>query len=151
VKFWVHLSFTGLQLAGGGSHVTGNDVTTSRHRKWRNLTRNQPELAVGGLYVKFGVCSSSYRAVTRRRWQSCDRKWCHVTSRDRKWPGSDVIWPNLTESGCRRPVSQVLCMFEFLPGCNSQEVAFTWQEMMSLNWKWPESDVTWPELTWKCL
>ena len=34
-------------------------------------------------------------------------------------------------SGCTRPISQVLGTFERLLGCNSQEVAVTWQEMMS--------------------
>ena len=39
-----------------------------------------------------------------------------VTSLDRKSPGS----------GCGRPISQVLAMFELTQGCNSQEEAVTW-------------------------
>jgi len=38
-----------------------------------------------------------------------------VTLFDRKSPGR----------GCRKPISQVLGMFELLQGCNSQEVAAT--------------------------
>ena len=38
---------------------------------------------------------------------------------------------NSPGSGCRRPISQVVVTFELLEGCNSQEVAVTWQEMMS--------------------
>ena len=34
-------------------------------------------------------------------------------------------------SGCRRPISQVLGTFQLQQGCNSQEVAVTWQEMIS--------------------
>ena len=44
-----------------------------------------------------------------------------VTSFDRKSLGS----------GCSRPISQVLGMFELLENCNSQEVAVTSQEMTS--------------------
>jgi len=28
--------------------------------------------------------------------QSHDKRWRHANSGDRKWPGSDVIWPELT-------------------------------------------------------
>ena len=38
---------------------------------------------------------------------------------------------NSPRSGCRRPLSQVLGMFEPLQVCNSQGVALTIQEMMS--------------------
>ena len=48
---------------------------------------------------------------------------------------NDVMWPEVTGSepevtsfdwkspgsGCRRPISQILGMFELLQGCNSQE------------------------------
>ena len=44
-----------------------------------------------------------------------------VASFDRKSPGS----------GCRRRISQVMDMFELQHGCNSQEVAVTWLEIMS--------------------
>ena len=59
--------------------------------------------------------------------------------------GSDVTWPYVTGSdpeatslgrkslgsGCRKPINQVLGMFELLEGCNSQEVAVTGQVVTS--------------------
>jgi len=39
---------------------------------------------------------TSYKAVARSRRQSHDWIWRHVTSADRKWTGSDVIWPEVT-------------------------------------------------------
>jgi len=72
-------ALTGLWLATGGSHVTGNDVT------WSHLTGSDPEVtlfhrkspgeAVEDLLVKFWVRLSSYRVVTRKRWQSRDLSW----------------------------------------------------------------------------
>ena len=38
-------------------------------------------------------------------------------------------------SGCKRPISQVLGTFELLQGCNSQEVAVTWQKITSCGLK----------------
>ena len=68
------------------------------------------------------VTLSSYRVVTRRRWQLRHRKGRLVT-------GSDLEVKSLDRkslgSGCRRPVSQVLGAFENLQGCNSQEVTVT--------------------------
>ena len=51
-----------------------------------------------------------------------------VMSLERKSPGS----------GCRTPISEVWGMFEVLKGCDSQEVAVTWQEMTSRDLKVPE-------------
>ena len=58
------------------------------------------EVAVEGLYIKFWVRLSSYRVVTRKRWQSRtgnDVTYPHVAesdpevaSFDRKSPGSGV-------------------------------------------------------------
>jgi len=67
-----------------------------------------------------------------------DRKWPEVTSLERKSPGS----------GCGRPVSRGLGAFELLQGCNSQEVAVTWQEMTSRDRKWHGNGVILPEVTW---
>ena len=36
-----------------------------------------------------------------------------------------------TGSGCSRLIAGVLDAYELLQGCNSQEAAVTWQEMMS--------------------
>ena len=46
----------------------------------------------------------------------------HVTGSDPE--GTSLDWKS-PESGCRRPISQVLCTFELLKICNSQEVAVT--------------------------
>jgi len=60
--------------------------------KWRHLTGSHLEAAVEGRKLAYTVHFTSYKAVACRRRQSRDRKWCHVTSVDRRWPGSDVIW-----------------------------------------------------------
>ena len=150
-RFGYVLAPTGLQLAGGGCHMTENDITwpdvtesdteataftlkllgigcrwpkirnlctfellqgynsqevavtwqekTSHEltslevtRMWRHLTGSHLEVAIEGREVAFWVRLSLYRAATRRRWQSRDRKWCHLSSHDRKWLGSVVIW-----------------------------------------------------------
>ena len=65
-------------------------------RKWRHFTGSHLEVAVEGRKLGFCVRLSSYRAVTCRRWKSCDRKWHYVTSRDQKWPESEVISPEVT-------------------------------------------------------
>jgi len=110
-------------------------------QKWRYFTGSHQEVAVEGWELAFCVSFSSYRSVTRRRWQSRGRKWCHgphVTGSDpevmsfhRKSPGS----------GCRSPTTCFLGKFELLGG-NLQETAVTWQKMTS-------RDLTWPEVTRK--
>jgi len=65
-------------------------------RKWRHLTGSQLEVPVEGRKLAYIVHFTSYKAVARRRRQSRDRKWRHVTSVDQKWPRSDVIWPEVT-------------------------------------------------------
>jgi len=71
-------------------HVTSSD------RKWRDLTGSRQEVAVEGLKLAYTVHFTLYKAVARRRRQSRDRKWRHATSGDRKWPGSDFIWLEVT-------------------------------------------------------
>jgi len=122
------------------THVLG------RFSSYRAVT----EVAVEGRQLALLVRLTSYRAVIRRRWQSRDRKGRHVTSPDRKLPGS----------GCRRPRTGIFGTFEFLQGCNSKQVVVTWPEMMSRDrkwrrvtlgdWKWPGSDDIWPEVGRKC-
>jgi len=85
-----------------GSHVTENNVTSpqvtgsepevmSFNRKWPRSGCRRLKTSILFLFVFM-----LYKAVARRRRQSRDRKWRHVTSGDRKWPGSDVIWPEVT-------------------------------------------------------
>jgi len=82
----------------------------SRDRKWRIMTWGSrkwlasdvisPEVIRKWLEKAensgFWVHLSSYRAVTRRRWQSHDRKWRHVTWHGRKWSISDVSSAEIT-------------------------------------------------------
>jgi len=65
-------------------------------RKWRHLRGSHQEVAVEGQNLPYTVHFTSHKAVSRIRMQSHDRKYRHVTSGDRKWPVSDVIWPEVT-------------------------------------------------------
>jgi len=69
---------------------------TSGNRKWRHLTGSHLEVAVEDWQPAYTVHFTSYRAVARKRRQSHQRKWRHVTSGDRNWPASDVIWSEVT-------------------------------------------------------
>jgi len=60
------------------------------------LTGIHLEVAVECRKIAYAVHVTSYKVVARRR-QSRDKKLRHVTSGDRKWPGSDVIWPEVTQ------------------------------------------------------
>jgi len=127
---------------------------TSRHLrwlevtlKWRHFTVSHLEVAVEGQKLAYTVPLTSYKAVARRRRQSSDWKWRHVTSGNRKLPGSYVIWPEAPGSDCRRTKSCVYCTFPFLQGCSSQQEAVTWQEMTSHDLRWPEVTQKWRHLT----
>jgi len=65
-------------------------------QKCRAFTGSYLEVTVKGQKLGFCVRLSSCRAVTHKRWPSRHRKWCHVTSRDRKWAGRDVIFSEVT-------------------------------------------------------
>jgi len=75
--------------------VRGTEVTW----KWRHLTGSHLEGALEGQKLAYAVHFTSYMAVAHSRRQSRDRKWCHVISGYRKWPGSDVIWSEVTWKG----------------------------------------------------
>jgi len=87
-------------LAEGGSQVTANDVT------WPQMTGSDPEVTSFDRKLpgrdcrrpktSYAVHFISYKAVARRRRQLRDTNWHHITSGDRKWPWSDVIWPEVT-------------------------------------------------------
>jgi len=100
------------------------------------LTGSHLELAIEGRKLAYTVRFTSNKAVAGRRRQSHCRKWCHVTSGDRKWPGSDVIDRKSPGSGCGRPETCVYCAFHFLQGCNSKQEALTWQERTSRDRRW---------------
>jgi len=65
-------------------------------RRWHHLTGNELELTEESRKLAYTAQFTSYKAVAQRRRQSRDRKWRYVTSGDRKWPGSEGIWPELT-------------------------------------------------------
>jgi len=65
-------------------------------RKRRHLIGSHLEVAVEGRKLAYTVHFTSYKAVACLRRHSRGRKWCHVTSGDRKWATSDVIWPEVT-------------------------------------------------------
>jgi len=65
-------------------------------RKWLNLTGSHLEVAVKGRKPAYTVRLTCYKAVARRTRQSRDRKSHHVTSGERKWPRSNVIWLETT-------------------------------------------------------
>jgi len=65
-------------------------------RKWRHLTGSHLEVGVEGRKLVHTVHFASYKGIARSGRQSRDRKWHHVTSGDRKWPESDIIWPEVT-------------------------------------------------------
>jgi len=138
--------------------VTGNDLT------WTHVTGSDPEVTSFDVKSRGSTCKRPIRQVlsTFELLQAVTAGGgSHFTGKDLTWPHVTESHPELTSfdrkstaSGCRRPISQVLGMFELLQGCNSQEVAHTWQEMTSVtpcDWKWPGSDVIWPEVTWKWL
>jgi len=89
-------------------------------RKWRHLTGSHLQVAVEFRKLAYMVHFTSYKAVARSRRESCNRKWCHMTSR----PGSDleVMWfyQKSSGSGCKRPTTRVYGTFRFLQGCSSQ-------------------------------
>jgi len=141
LAYTLHFTSYKALTVGGGSHVTGND---SRDLRWpevtlmlRHLTRSHLEVAIEGRRLAYTVHFTTCKPVSRRRRQSHDSKWHHmtlngsgleVTSFDRKSP-----W-----SVCRGPKTGIYCTFHFLQGCSSQEEAVTSQEMTSRDLRWPE-------------
>jgi len=111
-------------------------------RKWRHLTGSHHEVAVGWKLAST-VRFTSYKAAARRRRQSHDRKWRHLTSDDQKWPGSDIIWLEVTWKWLYKAENSRLSAFHFLQGCRYQEEAVTWHEMTSVtSGVWKNSVVT---------
>jgi len=147
-----------LQLAGGGSHVTGNDImwpqVTGSAQEVTSFTGSHLEVAVEGRILACIVHFTSYKAAAHRGGS-------HVT-------GNDVTWPQVTGSalevtsfdrkspgtGCRRPKTAVYCTFHLLQVCSSQKEPVSrskWRHVTSGDRKWPGSDVIWPVVTLKWL
>jgi len=135
-----------------GNVVTWSQVTESDLNA-TSFERKSFGAVVEGRKLAYTLHFTLYKAVACGRRQSHDRKWPYVISGDRKWPGSDVIWPEVTWKLLLKVENWLYCTFHFLQRCSSQE-AITWQEMMSRNLsdrKWLGSDVIWPEVTLKWL
>jgi len=58
---------------------------------WSALTGSHLKVAVENHKLAYTVHFTSYKAVARRKSLSHHSKWLHVSSKDRKLPGSDVI------------------------------------------------------------
>jgi len=178
---------------------------------WPQVTGSDPEitsyagshldLAVEGRKLVYTVHFTSFKAAARRRRHSRDRKWRHVTSGDRKLPGSGYLTgshlevavegrklaytvhfisykaehavggnhitgndvmravvtvsdPEVTSfhrkssgSSCRRLKTGIYFTFHFLQSCSSQEEEVTSQEMTSRDFRWPEVNREWRDLT----
>jgi len=98
-----HSTFHFLQDCSSQEEPVKSQEVTSRGLRWpevarklHHMTGSHLEVAVEGWKLANTVHSTCYKAVARRRTQSRDRKWRHVALGDRKWPGSDVIWPEVT-------------------------------------------------------
>jgi len=130
--------------------MTGNDVTwplvIGSDLEVSRLTGSHKEVAVNGHKLAYTVRLTSYMAVARRGRQARDRK-CHVTSSDRKWPGSALSDRKSPRSGYRRSKTGVYSALDFLQGCSSPEEAVTWQEMTSHDLRLPEVTRKWRHLT----
>jgi len=137
--------------------VTRNDVTSPQ------VTGSYPEVTSFDCKLPGSNCRkpkhtycvhfTSYKGVARKRRQSrtgnevtspqVTGSYREVTSFDRKSPGS----------GCRRPKTRIHCAFNILEGVARRRLSRgrKWRHVNSGYRKWPESDVIWPEVTWKRL
>ena len=80
-------------------------------RKWHHFTGSHLEVAVEARKLAYTVRFTFYKAVARRRNQSRDRKLRHVISGDRKYPGSDKIWLEVTWNWLwKAENSRILCV-----------------------------------------
>jgi len=80
--------------AGAWQEMTSCDLTWPEVTwKLHHLTGSHLKVAVEGRKLASFVRLTSYKAVAHMMRLSRNRKWHHVTSRDRKWPESDVVWP----------------------------------------------------------
>jgi len=117
---WRHLTGSHLEEAVKGQKLVYTVNLTSykavarrrrqlRYRKdvtWPQVTGSDPEVMSFALKNPGSVCRrpkvmytvhfTSYKSVAHRRRQSHDRKWHHEISGNRKWPWSDVVWPEVT-------------------------------------------------------
>jgi len=100
-KTSISCAFDFLQGCSSQQEAVTWQEMTSRDLRWPEVARkchlpgSHLEVFVGRKQA-YAVCFTSYKDLARWRKQSRDRKWRHVTSGERKWPGSDVIWREAT-------------------------------------------------------
>jgi len=115
-------------------------------RNWRHLTGSHLEVAVEGRTLTYTVRFTSYKDVARRSRHSRDRKWRHVTLNDRKWPRSDVTWPESPGSGCRRrKLTCTVCFTSYKAVARWRRQARDRKRCHVL--RWPEVTRKWRHLT----
>jgi len=110
-------------------------------RKCRHVSGRHLEVAAESRKLVYTMHFTSCKAVDHSIRQSRDWKWRHVTSDDRKWPGSVVTCRKTPGSGFGSPKTRVYCTFHFLQGCSPgrmQSRDRKWRHVMSGDWKWPE-------------
>jgi len=114
--------------------------------KWRHLIGRLLEVAVEDRKLASFLRLTSYKTVARRRRQSRCSKWRHMTSGDRKWPGSDSFARKSPGSGFSGPKTGIFAAFYYLQGCSSHEEAVMWQEITSTDLRWPVMTHKWRNL-----
>jgi len=146
----IYCTFHFLQgwLAGGGSHITENDVT------WPQVSGSDTEVTwldqkspgrgcrgpKTGQYCTVHFlqgCSLQLEAVTWQKMMSRDLRWAEVTRKWRDWTRSHL--EGAVEG------RKLAYTSHFLQGCSSQK-AVTWQEMTSRDLWWPEVTRKWRHL-----
>jgi len=160
-KTRIYCTFHFLQGSSSQEEAVTWQEMTSRDLRWpevtrklRHLTRSHLEVASEGQEVAYTVHFTSYKAVARRRWQSRDRKWRHVTSGDRKWPRSDVICPEVTWKWLKKANTRILWHFTSYKAVarrRRQSRDRKWCDVTSVDRMWLRTEIMWSEVTWKWL
>jgi len=159
LAYAVHFTSYKPFVAGGGSHVTGNDVlwpqltgsdpeVTSFDRKWPRSGCRRPKTGVYCTFHFLQGCSSQEEAVT----------WQELTSRDFRWPEVTRNWRHLTGShlkvavqGRKLAYTAHFTSYKAVARRRRQSRDRKWRHVTSGDWKWTRSDIILPEVTWKWL
>jgi len=110
-------------------------------RKWRHLTGSHLQVAGESRKLTYTVHFTPYKAVARRGRQLRDGNWRHVTWGDGKWPGSDVVWPEVTVEGRKLAYTVHFTSYKAAARRGRQSRDGKWHHVTSGDWKCPGSDV----------
>jgi len=172
---WCHLTGSHLEEAVEGRklaytvHFTSYKAVArrrkqSRDRKWRQGTSgdwkwpgseviwpSHLEVSVGGRKLTYSVHFTVYKAVTRSRRRSRDRKW-----RDLRWPNVTRKWRHLTGShlevavgGRKLSYTVHFTSYKAVARRGRQWRDRKWRDVTSGDRKWYGSHIIWQEVTWK--